>query len=138
MSLKFNPPKNVARYAYAIEYEKSQTKFDTYNDLGAAKNALQHKTRYRNSDLKVAYILENVAGSWYVLYTYNKGDQHWPWQKPVTVGGWRNGGYTVHRAVPLTRDEYAEWRVAVERERIAEEQGSRLVKTFTQTNSLGD
>lgn len=118
MSLKFVPPKNVSRYAYAVEYDQSQTRFDTFNDLGSCKNSLQHKIRYRDGDFKAAHVLENVEGEWYVLHTIGKNDQHMPWQKDVETGGWRTR-YTVKKAVPMTRDEYAEWRLQVEHERIA-------------------
>lgn len=116
MGLKFTPPKNVARYAYAVEYEKSQTRFDTYNDLGSAKNALQHKLSYRGNDFKGAYLLENVDGDWWVLYTITRDTVRMPWHKEVEQGSWRNS-YKVWKAVPMTRDEYAEWRLQVERER---------------------
>lgn len=120
MGLKFVPPKNVARYAYAVEYDKSQTKFDTYDNIGAAKNALQHKLSYSyGNDFKGAYLLENVDGEWFVLHTITReirDSGRMPWQKEVEAGGWRNS-YKIWRAVPMTRDEYAEWRLQVERER---------------------
>jgi hypothetical protein len=133
MGLKFTPPKNIARYAYAIEYENSQAKFQTYDDLGSVKNAVQHAIRY---DFKAAYILENVDGDWYVLHTYKKGDEHFPWQKEVEIGGWHSR-YKVWRAVPMTREEYAEWRVRVERERV-ENEVKNTFKTFTSTNVAGN
>jgi hypothetical protein len=119
MGLKFSPPKNVARYAYAVEYERSQTKFATFNDIGSAKLGLQANMNRYASDFKAAYLLENVEGQWYVLHTVNKDDEHMPWQKEVEVGGWRSS-YKTWRAVPMTREQYAEWRVQVERERLQE------------------
>lgn len=119
MGLKFSPPKNVARYAYAIEYTNSQGKFKTYDNIASAKLGLRAKTQYRANDFKAAFLLENIDGEWYVLHTFNNGDEHYPWEKQVEVGGWSRS-YKMWRGVPMSRDEYAEWRVAVERERIAD------------------
>jgi hypothetical protein len=118
MTLKVTPPKAVGRYALLVEYDNSNAFFKTYDDLGSAKNSFHYRRYY---GMTVGYILENVDGDWYALYkiTPENVKDHAPWQKETTSGGWRSS-YTIWRAKPMTRDEYAEWRVAVERERIQE------------------
>jgi hypothetical protein len=115
MGLKFNPPKQIGRYAIFVDYGLGGKSafFKVYNDLGSAKNAAWHK--YGWTEIR---ILENIDGDWYTLHFWKKGEQA-PWQKEVRAGGWRNT-YTVRRGVPMSREEYAEWRVRVERERIAD------------------
>lgn len=119
MVLKFNPPKQVARYALYVGTE-SRGKLYTYDDLGSAKNSYHHK--YTN--VSGAKILENVEGNWYVLYDIPSGTKYkdLPWVKEVEGGGWRSS-YKIDTAKPMTRDEYAEWRLQVERERIADLSG---------------
>lgn len=115
MSLKFNPPKQVARYALFTYGEvPNQGTFKVYNDLGSVKNAAHQKLRWSN-----VKILENIDGDWYQLHTVEKGTAYGdlPWVKEIGYS-WR--GSPRKRAVPMSRDEYAEWRVAVERERIAD------------------
>lgn len=116
MTLKFNPPKHVAKYALFVDYGNERGKFFTYDQLGSAKNASYHKGY--NSDMK---ILENVDGDWYVLFEFNAGDTHRPWEKEVTPSYYSSYRNTRWTAVPMTRDEYAEWRIQVERERVASE-----------------
>ena len=117
-TLKFNPPKTVARYALFVDHGNGQGFFKTYNDLGIAKVAHSHRNyggRY------AAKILENVEGQWYVLHDIKAGTtyENLPWVKE-TQGGYWTGYNKRKKAIPMTRDEYAEWRVAVERERIAD------------------
>lgn len=117
MTLRFEPPKQVARYALFVDYDGSgRGYFKTYNDLRHAKIAY----RYHNySGRYNAKILEMVAGEWYVLYDIKAGTElrDLPWYKEVNEG-WRTGYRKTKKAVPMTRDEYADWRVAVEHERL--------------------
>ena len=116
MSLKFNPPKQVARYALWLSKASAKYAFRTYTTLGDAKNA--YHFRGHRQDAK---ILENVDGQWYVLHDIPAGTEYkeLPWVKKVQHG-WRSNYDINRKAVPMTRDEYAEWRLAVERERIAD------------------
>lgn len=117
MSLKFNPPKQVARYALFIDHGNGKGFFKTYNELGSAKMALGHRNYGMRNDAK---ILENVEGQWYVLFDIKKGTDrdNLPWKKARTSWRWRNSESKVSK--PMTRDEYAEWRLKVERERVNE------------------
>jgi hypothetical protein len=117
MTLKFVPPKLVARYALFVDHGNESGSFKVYHDLGHAKNAWHHNGRYYN-----AKILEYVDGEWYVLFDVPKGVENPPWYKEVTRG-WRYDWSTYKTARPMTREEYAEWRLAVERERMSKELG---------------
>lgn len=114
MTLKFNPPRQAGRYALYLEGAGSKTGFRTYDELGHAKNAYNFRGhRYAGK------ILENVSGEWYVLYDIAKGltYKELPWVKETQSGYWSSYGKRT-TSVPMTRDEYAEWRLQVERERI--------------------
>lgn len=117
MSLRFVPPKQVARYALFIDHGNGNGFFKTYNDVGHAKSAY----RFRNwSGRNAAKILEMVDGEWYTLFDIPAGTDrsNLPWVKEVTRHDWyTNRDQTRKKAVPMTREEYAEWRVKVERER---------------------
>lgn len=104
--LKFTPPEGTARYAVAYSDQ-----FRVYNDLGSAKN--MYHSIYGNGT--VVHILERVGGDWFVLFRVISGVERsaLPWYKEST--SWRTNGFT---AKPMTRDEYAEWRLSVERERL--------------------
>jgi hypothetical protein len=121
MALRFDPPKQVARYALFVDYGQGRGYFKTYNELGHAKSA----HAYHNAGTRCnAKILENVDGQWYVLHEVRAGMTYsdLPWVKEVSTYRW-NG--TPHKkGVPMSRDEYAEWRLAVERERIADLSGT--------------
>lgn len=108
--LKFTPPPTVSRYAL---YHDGELK--TYNHLGSAKNAYRHL--YNPQNVK---ILERVGDQWFILYDVPDGRLHTdevPWVKKVDI--YRYGRYESDfpRAIPMTRDEYADWRVKVELER---------------------
>lgn len=113
MSLKFVPPKQVARYALFVDHGHGRGKFKTYDDLGSVKNAYHHAGTYSSG----SKILENVDGDWYVLHEIPAGTQYQdlPWVKESGYS-WR--GTPRKKAVPMTREEYAEWRIRVERERL--------------------
>lgn len=121
MSLKFIPPKQAARYALFVDH-KSSSFFKVYSNLGHAKTAHAQRNYNTRYDAK---ILEMVNGEWYVLHDIKAGTEreNLPWKKQVNVGGWYSNR-TTKRSVPMTRDEYAEWRLKVERERVAEEKRS--------------
>lgn len=125
MTLKFNPPKEVAKYAVFIEHHNGRGTFKSYDQVASAKNAVNYKSYYKH-----AKILENVGGEWYVLYDIDPKADHKPWQKEVMSRGW--GSYKLWRGVPMTREEYGEWRAKVERERIL---GSETAtKSFVPSN----
>lgn len=109
MGLHFNPPKQVARYALFVDRGES---FEISNNLATIK--LKYHARGRRYNTK---ILENVDNEWYVLHDIqpNTDYKELPWVKTLESNWYRSR--TAYRAVPMTRDEYADWRVAVEREK---------------------
>lgn len=115
MSLKFNPPKTAGRYALFVDYGNERGFFKTYDKVGHAKSAHTHHNYGVQNDAK---ILENVQGEWFTLYDIPKGTNRndLPWKKKRDSWYHRNSEYKVAKS--MTRDEYAEWRLAVERERI--------------------
>lgn len=111
-ALKFIPPKLVARYALFVDHGEGRGFFKSYDLLASAKLAYHaHGHRYDSK------ILENVDGQWYVLHAIPAGATYedLPWVKK-SRSNWRHR--ELDRAKPMTREEYAEWRLAVERERI--------------------
>lgn len=69
-------------------------------------------------------IAQLVDGEWYVLHEVPQGTAYadLPWVKTIEKKNWSYGQKqyitsTKTKAVPMTREEYAEWRVAVELER---------------------
>jgi hypothetical protein len=110
MTLKFTPPENSARYALSIGKF-----FKTYDELSRAKIAWHSHGRYTT---EVARILEMVDGSWFTLYTVQPGTSaiDLPWYAEV-YGYVRGIGYRDRRrSKPMTADEYADWRLRVDRE----------------------
>lgn len=113
MTLRFEPPPGeTMRWALYVNHDGdryfSGSAFRTYRRLGDAKTA--YHSVYGS---KGAKILENVNGRWYTLYDVAPGTKpdDLPWYRKVhTYYGERN------RPVPMTRDEYADFRLAVERE----------------------
>lgn len=95
-----------------------------------------------------AFILENVDGIWYTLYHINQGltETELPWYKQFIVGQWTNHEYSdyyktndyyqkrleageyklIMKPVPMTRDEYVDWRLAVQKEQLAEKFGVKF------------
>jgi hypothetical protein len=158
-TLKFDPPreeaKKLPRYAsYAAGIMK------THGGIGFAKNSLNNrmwrhkdtdevigetwdgKPRYRTIRVTTyAAILENVEGTWYVLYEIPEGTvrDDLPWMADAyrfygrierVTEFFRNNAYyqkkveageiTIFRhAFPMSTDEYVQWRIAVERERVS-------------------
>lgn len=99
------------------------------------------KTHFKmKSVTKHAFLLEQVEGEWFVLYEIQPGStrDELPWMKEYyySYGRWnlltpyiRESSYyapklasgehkTSFRPTPMTTDEYVEWRLAVERERL--------------------
>ena len=117
MTLKFTPPKLANRYALFVEHDNDRGTFKVYKDLGSVKNAWYHSAgRYNASK-----ILELVDGDWYVLYDIPKGTERrdTPWYQETTrYDYYGRGNTTAKRAKSMTRDEYADWRVKVEREKL--------------------
>lgn len=158
MSLVFTPPKEEAKqYRYASYVVGSGLK--VHNGIGPAKNSLRNRgwnyvateevagtyhdgsPRYKRKYVTAhGFILENVDGTWYVLYEIKPGltEEELPWMKEYLVGTWQNSLYSeyhktnkyyqdkiadgsykvVKKATPMSTDEYVEWRLAVERERL--------------------
>lgn len=117
-AVKFDPPADTARYAV---YFESGNRFEVVSSLAVAKIKFHGWGRPRKGK-----ILENVGGEWFILFEIEAADttRDLPWYKEVKR--WRNrywntelgrydAGYqTMKIARPMTRDEYAEWRVNVE------------------------
>lgn len=128
---------NLPRYACFVN--SSQPQFTTHGDLGSAKNAFYNRagggptcgsTRWDGQ------ILELVDGVWFTLHAVTKGTvfRDLPWVKKIIDSTYvENPAYVSFRetpnerqmivkeyiryeAKPMTREEYAEWRLAVYRE----------------------
>lgn len=115
MTLKFTPPSGSGRYGVAYGQH-----FQVYNDLAYAKIAWHHRRRRMHDFI----IVERVGDAWYELYRVR------PSVQVATELPWYGDVYSIYgrsrrAAKPMTREEYAEWRVAVELERLAE--AGRLV-----------
>lgn len=132
--LKFIPPVDkTPRYAsFTGGTMKVHTK------VGHAKQSLRNRSYRYDSQLRKAvwnegFILQQVDGTWYILYYVPEGTEFedLPWVHPQWV---RHGQYYSDRrwdeptyrpeeykknyvSRPMTRDEYADWRVKVELER---------------------
>jgi hypothetical protein len=110
-----------------------------HHAIGDAKNSVRNRAwQYRGGEpaFKESYILEMVEGEWFVLYYIPDGttESTLPWKTEVTYASYRrNPDYvsytetpnestfvrdekTVMVTRPMTADEYADWRVAVDRE----------------------
>ena len=112
-SLRFQPPPNEQlRFALWVDGGG----FHQYRSVGSAKGAYYHKA-WRGGE---ARILELIDGEWYTLYHIpaNTSRDKLPWIQQVEANRYY-GSYRVSKAVPMTREQYAEFRVAVERERVA-------------------
>jgi hypothetical protein len=112
--LRFTPPPNAARYAVARGKH-----FKTYDAIASAKRAVHGLYWYGNSS-NPTYILERVRDAWFVLYEV-LSPKHPPWRKVVpahTIYGYGEkhdvGEHYV--AVPMSADDYAAWRLEVEKE----------------------
>ncbi len=129
MTLKFTPPQSQ-RYLYATFVDTQYgPSFRVHSNLGAAKQSLYYQT-----GLNWAYgsaketkwdgkVLRNIEGEWYVLHDVPAGTKRdeLPWIKEVTRYSYGGEPRKTKKAVPLDREEYADWRIAVDRERRAEE-----------------
>lgn len=114
MTLRFILPPaqaNVGRYS---TYD-TPSGLVIHGSLGAAKNALRGRSWDAGGvSARDSYILENVGGEWFILYAAKKG-QRFPWLREVTDWFGSTGRL---RARQMTNDEYANWRLQVERERM--------------------
>ena len=126
MSLKFTPPKQVAKYALFVDKGDGRGHFKVYNDLGYAKSSYHHWGK------RAAKILENVDGEWYVLFDIPKGTEYknLPWVKETESRYYYSRGQKTPRAVPMTREEYAEWRIKVEYEKLGITMGNEVKENY--------
>lgn len=160
MTLKFTPPpeeaKNLPRYAsYVVgsgmklhgRVGDAKNSFNNrgwrYVDTGQTEDVYGRTRPIRKRVSKHAFILENVDGTWYVLYEIPEGTEraNLPWYKDYYADyqfGYNSCIYTEYmkesayyqkrladgsakierRQFPMTTDEYVTWRLAVERERL--------------------
>lgn len=131
MTLRFNPPKPIGRYALYIERSCGDPHFKVFSSLGDLKNSFNHQVMEYTGKTRVnSKVLENVDGDWYVLYDVpadTKNDEL-PWMKTSyrvhKYGYWQTvstsddpNAYKMVKSAPMTKDEYADWRVRVELER---------------------
>jgi hypothetical protein len=138
--LKFVPPKEDAKsFPRYASYGAGQLK--THGTLSGARNSLNNRTApygYKSEGkYKQGFILENVDGEWYVLYHVEEGSKYedLPWVKKVWKHkqyGWKydhdpSENSSWHKAddykveyvsTTMSKDEYADWRISVERERL--------------------
>ena len=129
--LKFIPPRKHKLPRYA-SYGNGVMK--THVSVGAAKQSLSHRVEtYKGWG--EGFILELVDGEWFILYHVKDGTatDDLPWKKRFWYRGYGYYGSsryfvkptwigesdleTATISVPMTKDEYAEWRVKVELEK---------------------
>lgn len=113
------------------EYAATDKILSQYPD-GTNRYERKHVTRH-------AFLLENVDGLWYTLYEIKPGltEEELPWMKEYVATGYSDVPYTdyhkgnnyyqdkiargeyrvVKKATPMSRDEYVQWRLAIEREK---------------------
>jgi hypothetical protein len=135
MSLKFVVPpeeKTVNRYGvwvegygFAVRRQLGAAKQTAYNRAGIYGYYWGSKRDEQQTNNRIV-ITELVDGEWYVLFDVPKGTKFkdLPWVKNTGPKrwDWQANRFVVReedaefKAVPMTRDEYAEWRVAVDRE----------------------
>lgn len=144
MTLKFNPPKPIGRYALYIEHSHGDPHFKVFSSLGDLKNSFNYQVMSYSGETRAnSKILENINGDWYVLYDVpvsTKNDEL-PWMQTsyrvYKYGYWQTvsssddpNAHKVVKSAPMTKDEYADWRVRVELERrglsLSDESSSQL------------
>lgn len=133
--LRFVPPKLLAKYAVFLDHGNGRGFFRTYDSIGPAKYAFRihngpHRWGRPGGTSYPGKILELVDGDWFTLYDVPKGIEHLPWEKDLGQNGnwYRSGWHTV----PMSREEYGEWRARVERERL-----NIVVVNGPNTNTIG-
>lgn len=140
--LKFVPPKTDEKVPRYASYGNGQLK--SHGTLSGARNSLNNRCNsWRSTGWKEGFILENVGGEWFVLYHVPKDAkiEDLPWMKqfyedysygsyssPYTDSMKESNYYQnklkdgsaklVWKPVAMTKDEYAEWRISVEYERL--------------------
>lgn len=130
MTLHFVPPKDkTLRFALSTaqvytseslsEVLNSRPTFRQYVTLGAAKLAYHHRYGGSRGGINAeARILELIDGEWYTLFVIRP---HTPYEKLPWVTKVHDyySSRTYPRAKGMSREAYAEFRLAVERESIA-------------------
>lgn len=106
-----------------VDHDNGRGFFKTYDNVGSAKVAFRHQNHmsWRQKPQYAGKILEMIDGEWFVLYDIPKNSDRLPWEKEVESYSYDRGyGRTEKnwRSVPMTRDEYGEFRARVERERL--------------------
>jgi hypothetical protein len=146
LSLKFvfpslNKVKNVPKYASFVNGPIPS--FKVHGNLGTAKQSFSYRNApygFNQYSEKGTYhdgaILELVDGEWFVLYDVKTGTlwRDLPWVKKVTTWSYEPNPdfvsyastpdvrrslsveHVSYRTAPMTLDEYASWRVKVDRE----------------------
>jgi hypothetical protein len=130
MSLKFVPPTSQ-NWKYGVWVDGHG--FRVKSNLGAAKQSAYAKAGIYDISSTTdvtrnrVVITEQVDGEWYTLFDVPAGTpcSEIPWRKQVPT---RRYNYdrrvyedsTKAKSVSMTREEYAEWRIKVDRERQAE------------------
>jgi hypothetical protein len=131
VTLKFNPPKPIGRYALYIERSYGDPHFKVFSSLGNLKNSFNYQVMSYSSETRAnSKILENINGDWYVLYDVPVGTKNdeLPWMKTsyrvYKHGYWHTvstsddpNAHKMVNSAPMTKDEYADWRVRVELDR---------------------
>jgi hypothetical protein len=122
--LRFVPPKLLAKYAVFLDHGNGKGFFRTYDLLGSAKYSFRiHNGPPRgwNRTGKTFHsgkILELIDGEWFTLYDVPAGSEHLPWERDFgQERTWYNRRTGWH-SIPMTREEYGDWRARVERERL--------------------
>lgn len=131
MTLKFTPPPAaVPDFALFVFRDERNGTLRQYHDLGRAKIAWHdHCGGYGK-----ALILQRIDGEYYILHEIPAGTtrEQLPWYHSVT----KHGRYVpsthdfepdtvVFERKPLGREEYADWRLKVYREQLAEAERKR-------------
>lgn len=121
LKFEFEQMREPRQYLYASYVPSSVSPFRVHRYIGAAKQSFYNRAgsyRYNDPSYSAGKILEMVDGVWYVLYDVPGGTKRsdLPWSKDVDIYPWRGDGSSVRRAVPMSKAEYAEWRIAVDRE----------------------
>lgn len=121
--LKFVPPKLIAKFAVFLDHGNGRGFFRTYDQVGSAKTSFRnHNGPSRWGRGGVTFhpgkILELIDGEWYTLYDVPKGTEHLPWEKNFGSESHYYSRRTGWHAVPMSREDYGDWRARVERERL--------------------
>lgn len=129
MTLKFLVPP-TEQYNFGVWTEGGG--FRAHRNSGSAKQSAMARTglhpwnRTTGTTYSRVVITQLVNGEWYTVYDVPKGTVYngLPWIKEEKIHKGYEGApsykpiySTVHRSRPMDKEEYAEWRIAVELER---------------------